>query len=153
MEKIILILFLLLSGCVVKQYTVTYEYKEVFWLREYNNMLFLNVTLNGLPAKLLIDTGASKSLLDITKAKEYEFGYLAISTEQYVGLGGSTDIHVVYDYEIEEFFTPFLGADLSEITDRFLKNGIFVVGILGADFLDIHNVVIDFRKNLMYKKR
>lgn len=116
-------------------------------------MLFVNVILNGLPAKLLIDTGASKSLLDITKANEYGFEYSLLIKDQYIGLGGFQDMHIVYDYHIEEFFTPFLGTDLSEITSYFMDEGINIVGVLGSDFLDTHKVIIDFRKNLMYKKR
>lgn len=156
MKKLVILLIFsfLLCGCVPKQKNlVTYNYKEAYALFQYNNMLFIDVVLNGIPAKLLLDTGASKSLLDVSKSKKYKFNYILLVKEQYIGLGGLKDIYIVYDYNIDEFFTPFLGTDLSEITNYFSEKNIEIAGILGADFLDTHNVVIDFKKNLMYKKR
>jgi hypothetical protein len=152
MRKIIVLLFLILIGCSSVQNVISYDFKEVFSLDAKNNMLFIEITLNGKPGILLIDTGSSKSLLDINKAEEYGYQYLLLATDQYIGLGGLQDIYVVFAANIEEFFTPFLGTDLSEITGYFNKDGIEIVGILGADFLNMHQMVIDFKKNLMYKR-
>jgi len=125
--------------------------KEVL-LSEKNGMHFLNITLNGKNAKLLVDTGASKSLLDITQAEDYGFEYILLSKDQYVGLGGLVDIYVTYECEIEEFFIPFLGSDLSGIQNYFIKDGIHIVGILGSDFLEMNRATIDFSAHKMYMK-
>ena len=153
MKKIAIILVIFLFGCVSQQNTVTYDFKEIIGLYENNKMLFINVTLNGRPAKLLIDTGASKSLLDINFAEEYGYKCYPLAIDKYIGLGGLHDVYAIANYDIDEFFTPFLGTDLGEITGYFKDAGVEIVGVLGADFLEMHRAVIDFEKNLMYKKR
>lgn len=121
-------------------------------LYEKNGMHFVNITLNDIKAMLLVDTGASKSLLDITQAKKFGFEYVLLSEDQYVGLGGLLDIYVTYKFKVDEFFIPFLGSDLSEIQNYFIKDGIHIVGILGSDFLEKNNATIDFRSNKLYLK-
>jgi len=153
MEKWILIIAVFLTSCLSQQGIKTFEFKEAEWIHEYNNMHYVSVTLNGMYANLLIDTGASKSLLDINQALEYEFAYQILPKKQYVGMGGIVNIYLVYDYTVDEYFIPFLGADLSDITDYFMKDGINIVGILGIDFLEMHRIVIDFDMNVMYKKQ
>ena len=113
-------------------------------------MHFITVVVNGHKLKLLIDTGASKSILDISQAEEYGFSYLMLSKDQYVGIGGVQDIYVVYDYKIDRIFVSFLGADLSEVRGWFEKSGVRVDGMLGSDFLERHNCKIDFTKNILY---
>ena len=87
MRKIIILLFLVLLGCTSTQNVISYDFKEVFSLYARNNMLFIDVTINGNTGRLLIDTGSSKSLMDINKAEEYGYEYLLLSTDQYIGLG------------------------------------------------------------------
>jgi len=119
----------------------------VIELTETNGMHFVDIKLNSKKGKLLIDTGASKSLLDITKAEDYGFKYVLLSKDQYVGLGGLIDVYVIYEYEVGEFFIPFLGSDLSEIQNYFVKDGIEIIGILGSDFLERSEATIDFKAN------
>lgn len=139
-------------GCTPTQNVISYDFKEVFSLYSKNNMLFIDVTINEKSGRLLIDTGSSKSLMDINAAEKYGYEYLLLSTDQYIGLGGLQDIYVVFNCKLDEFFTPFLGTDLSEITEYFNRDGMEIVGILGADFLNMHQMIIDFKKNLMYKR-
>ena len=117
---------------------------------EHYDLHFVNIKVNGKHGKLLVDTGASKSLLDINKAEEYEFEYLLLSENQYVGIGGVTDIHVIYNYKIEGPWVTFLGADLSEIQEYFTKDDIHLIGILGVDFLEKNRCTLDFTKNKLY---
>jgi len=119
-------------------------------LKEHYNMHFVDIVINGKRTKLLIDTGASKSLLDISVAEKYKFSYSLLAEDQYVGMGGILDIYAVYDYKMEGPFITFLGADLSDIQYYFNKEGIKIVGVLGADFLEVHNCKIDFKKNILY---
>lgn len=150
MRFLLIILAFLMMGCVTQKDVVT---DPIIHLYEHNNMHFINVTLNGKKTRLLLDTGASKSLLDISQAEEFEFSYIQFSKRQYVGLGGLQDIYVVFDYKIDEVYISFLGTDLSEVTPYFVKEGIDIAGVLGSDFLEKHNVKIDFKKNiLIYNK-
>ena len=119
-------------------------------LTEINEMHFVKVTFNDKPAMLLFDTGASKSLLDISQAEEYGFEYAKYSDRQYIGLGGLTDIHNVYGYKIKELWISFLGADLTEIRDYFEKENMHIIGIIGSDFIKIYNVSADFKNNILY---
>lgn len=113
-------------------------------------MHFVDVTINGIKTKILIDTGANKSLLDISQAKTYGFNYMLFSKDNYIGLGGLVDIYVVTDYKVAEFFISFLGSDLSEIQTYFIKDGITIIGILGSDFLEQNKAYIDFQANKLY---
>ena len=119
-------------------------------LLEKNGMHFVEVTINGIKTKLLVDTGASKSILDISQAKTYGFNYMFLNKNNYIGLGGLVDIYIVYDYKVEEFFIPFVGSDLSEIQEFFIKDNIHISGILGTDFLEQHKANIDFEANKLY---
>lgn len=144
MKKCLIILFLFLTSCAAYNWG-TNEVK----LLEHYNLHFVNIKVNGKPGKLLVDTGASKSLLDIAKADEYGFNYVLLG-EQYVGLGGVTDIYVIYDYKIEGPWVTFLGADLTHIQEYFTKDDIHIIGILGVDFLESNNCRLDFRKDKLY---
>jgi hypothetical protein len=119
-------------------------------LIEINNMHFVRVTFNDKPTLFLFDTGASKSVIDITKAEEYGFEHARFSKQQYVGIGGEVDIYNVYEYKVKEIWITFLGADLSEITTSFEKEGMPILGIIGSDFIKTYNVSVDFKNNIMY---
>lgn len=143
----LILVSVLLAGCVSSK--KVYTGKEID-LYENNGMHFLDITVNGIKTKLLIDTGANKSLLDISQAGTYGFNFMLFSEDHYIGLGGLIDIYVVYDYTIDEFFIPLLGSDLSQVQDYFLQDGIHIIGILGSDFLEQNKVSIDFEANKLY---
>lgn len=146
----ILLITSFLSSCSIQKELP--DGRKYFQLVEFNDMHFLNITLNGKKTKLLIDTGASKSLLDISQAENFGFEYVLISREQYIGIGGLQDINVVYNYNIEEIYIFCLGTDLSEVIGYFTRNGIHIAGIIGSDFIEGNKVTIDFVKNRMYYK-
>jgi len=144
MKKFLIILFIFLTSCAIYNWGPQ-EVKMV----EHYDLHFVKVKVNGKEGKLLVDTGASKSLLDITKAEEYGFSYILLG-EQYVGIGGVTDIYVIYDYKIEGPWVTFLGADLTHIQEYFTKDDIHIIGILGVDFLETNNCELDFTNNTLY---
>jgi len=147
MKYLLLFIPLLLMGC----YATNPIHKgRVVELYERNEMHFVDITLNGIKTKLLIDTGASKSLLDISQAETYGFEFVLLSKNQYVGLGGFQDIYVTYGFKVDEFYIPFLGTDLSEVQNYFIRDDINIVGVLGSDFLEKHKVSIDFNSNKLY---
>jgi hypothetical protein len=145
-RKLFIILIVVSMGCVP---TNSVYGEQNITLVEHNNMHFINVTFNGKKTKLLVDTGASKSLIDINKAEEYGFSYAMLSRQQYVGLGGLLDIYVVYDYQLTGPHITFLGADLTDINYYFNKEGIEIIGILGSDFLERNEATIDFKTNIL----
>lgn len=121
-------------------------------MSQFQNIHFVHVTINGEEVKLLLDTGSSISILDISQSKRYQFGTSFLRTETYIGIGGSTDMFAVYGYKINEIFIPFMGTDLSEVCQHFRDQGINVVGILGSDFIERFKVIIDFENNVIYYK-
>lgn len=150
--KYCLVILLFLIGCVSTDVTNPYGYKEIPII-ELKGMRFIDITLNGTKTKLLIDTGASKSLLDISKAKKFDFKYNLFKENQYVGLGGVRDIYIPYDYTTDEIFISFLASDLSEIQNYFTIDDIYIVGILGIDFLERYEAIINFNTNILYIKK
>ena len=145
MKKWLIILFFFLTSCTITRWGTN----EVLMVEHYD-LHFVTIKVNGKIGNLLVDTGASKSLLDITKAEEYGFEYLLLAKSQYIGLGGKTDIYVIYNYEIEGPWVTFLGADLSGLQEYFTKDDIHIIGILGVDFLDNNNCTLDFTNNKIY---
>ena len=145
----LILVFSILSGCAS---TSQVSARKVINLYEKNGMHFVQVTVNGIKTKLLVDTGANKSLLDISQSETYGFNHMFFSKNNYIGLGGLVDIYIVYDYNVEEFFIPFLGSDLSDVQEYFIKDGIQIIGILGSDFLEQNKVSIDFEANKLYLK-
>jgi hypothetical protein len=113
-------------------------------------MLFIKITLNNKKVLLLIDTGASKSLLDINKSKKYNFNYLKFKEERFFGIGGFQEIYIVYDYKIDEYFIRFLGTDLSKIIPILNKDDNDIIGVVGSDFFNDNKVVIDYNLMKMY---
>jgi len=152
MKKIIFILFLFTSCTPLSTINIPYNYMEYNLVR-YNDMLLIDVLLNYNRAKLLIDTGASKCVLDINKAEQYGFKYIPFLTNRYMGIGGLTDIYVIYNYNIDLFHVSFVGADLSDINEYFKKDGSIIVGIIGSDFLNANGAIIDYRYNKLYMVR
>jgi len=149
--RVIVFILLFIVGCVP---TNSIYGEQTITLVEHNNMHFINITFNSKKAKLLVDTGASKSLIDITQAEEYDFSYALLSRKQYVGLGGLLDIYVVFDYKLAGPHVTFLGADLEEVRTYFIKDGTDIIGILGSDFLERNDATIDFKRNeLKYDPR
>ena len=147
MQKILPILLIFLLSCNISTNTININEIDLY---EFQNLHFLDIYLNGKKCRLLVDTGASKSLLDISKAGIYEFSYLIINKDKYIGLGGKTDIYIVYDYNVKPFHISFLGTDLSEITGFFDENNMPIVGVLGIDFLENNKSKIDFKSNKIF---
>jgi len=144
MKKWLIIFLIFLTSCAGTNFWGPQEVKLI----EHYDLHFVNIKVNGKSGKLLVDTGASKSLLDISKSEEYGFSYILLG-EQYVGLGGVTDIYVIYDYKIEGPWVTFLGADLTHIQEYFNRDDIHIIGILGVDFLEANNCRLDFTKNIL----
>jgi len=147
--KSVLFLFILLYGCVATS-TDCFKHYNSINLISFDNMLFTTIKLNGKDALFLIDTGASKSLLDINKAEEYKFKYILFSRTSYIGIGGNQDVYSAYDYKMDKFYVYVLATDLSEITPYFSKNNLHIVGIIGSDFFSSHRAFIDYDNLKIY---
>jgi len=148
MKKLIIVILVIFFSCNTTKVVVPGEIDLI----EINKLHFMKTQINGKEVNLLIDSGATTSLLDINQAKEYGFEYVLFKKDYYIGLGGKQDIYVVYGFRITKPFITFLGADLSQITGYFSDKEFPIIGIVGSDFLEKYKVKIDFTANKMYIK-
>ena len=151
MKKIIIILVLLLFGCVSSKNF--YDQYDKYNIIRQNNILFIKLTLNDKSTLFLIDSGSSKSFLDINKYKKYNFSYINQPIERYVGIGGLQNIYIIFDYNIKELHIPFLGIDLEELNPYFKKDNFVVAGLIGSDYLLSRNAIIDYENSILYLKK
>ena len=153
MKKLLLLLLItfLFFGCApTKKIIIIPDTYTEYQLEKVNDLYLIDIILNGKKTKLLVDTGASKSLLDINKKDYFGFSYSIQSLTKYTGIGGTTDIYAVYNYNVDLFFVSFLGADLFDIAKVFKMDGNKVIGILGSDFLIRTGAIIDYNTNKLY---
>jgi len=110
--------------------------------------------VNGLPCVFLIDTGGGATLID--KSKKQHFQLKASGSRSYAaGISAATSLVPTTatlqingrDIRTKDLFL----MDISYINRGFRRNhGRQVDGVLGTDFLDQHQAVIDYGKSLMY---
>ncbi|WP_431137496.1 aspartyl protease family protein [Psychroserpens mesophilus] len=113
----------------------------------HNNVPIIQVEINGLPANLLVDTGASISVLDITTINHYGF-IIDTSKELFIvsGVGGSTNGYHLLNVTIcntnGELITDDFNFRTINLSNQRFHTGI--VGIIGADYLKQNDVIIDY---------
>lgn len=133
-------------------------YDEVELFKTRTGHITATLSVNGKPCIFLIDTGGGATLID--KSKKYKFGLEASKTGDYAaGIGSVSALTKtsatlqINGYEIEEKNLYLM--DISYINSEFRKNHARQVdGVLGTDFLDKYEAVIDYsRCNLFLKIR
>jgi hypothetical protein len=140
MKALILILFLIISvDCNSKTYK----------LIRHKDHLFIELTINDKPCLFIIDTGSSYSILDISKSNEFAFKFIEFGQEKYTGIGGSSQMYVVYDLKTSVNI-DFMGVNIENLTtylEKQFDTNLKVCGIIGADFMMQNKVVINFKNN------
>ena len=108
MKHFLIILVLLLCSCATMKNF--YSQYDAYYIIKQNNLLFVQLTLNDKPTLFLLDTGSSKSFLDINKATTYHFTYIDKPIEKYAGIGtrninekGKQAIETTYKNTIEKW--------------------------------------------------
>jgi len=112
------------------------------------------ILVNGVPCVFLIDTGGGATLID--KSKKNHFQLKANGNRSYAaGIGAATSLVPTtatlqvngHDIRTRDLFL----MDISNINRGLRRNhGRQVDGVLGTDFLDKHQAVIDYGKSVMY---
>lgn len=134
--------FLLFNSCISYQRVVTKSFDVK------RDWPVIQVTLNGKPAYFLIDTGSNDTLLDSTDAKEYGFKLLEYGRVN-VGIGGYSFSPFVDSATItvgnEILRADYTAQDLSAVFTGYTRmTNRNLVGIIGNDILQNHNVKIDY---------
>ena len=120
--------------------------------------LFLNLKVNGVKCRFLIDTGASKSVLDkkyfeekigkkyIKTVKQETTGLHSSTAESYYGVVKNIEVghHVVKNYNIA-------AIDLSHVNQVYRNaKKPKINGILGSDLMLKYKMIVDYGKLKIY---
>ena len=115
-----------------------------------NTLPLINIEINGINGKLLVDTGANISMIDYHVAKKYGFNIINMDDMEVTGVGGVRKVYhtmgIKTYYNGDPMYVRFKSADMKNIR---LQLGI--VGIIGSDYLLQHNMVIDYKNKVLRK--
>lgn len=141
---IILIVFLIAS-CATTQKQVLSDQEIRFELID--NVPLIHCRINGKKAKLIIDTGATTSVLDLKKSEHFGYSYYADGSFA-AGYGGNYELMKVSKLHIDIngviITKGFYSKDISNINEVLGKKGIWIDGIIGSNLLRQYKVVIDY---------
>ena len=132
-------------------------YDEVPLFKSRTGHITATFTVNGKPCVFLIDTGGGATLID--KSKREKYGLEASGTGDYAaGIGSKSPLVKTtatlqangYDFEAEDLYL----MDISYINAEFKKfHARQVDGVLGTDFLEKYQAVIDYAQSKLFLKR
>lgn len=153
MKKILNYIFfigiLLLSiGCNNKNNN---EYKfETNLFGQNNTLPIINIKLNNLPAKLIIDTGSEINIINSTYYYKHIDAFVVLDTNftEIQTITGKIyeENYIVKSYINDSIPIIFNVMDINNTIDHiFLNQQDYVDGIIGVEFLYDNNLVIDFK--------
>jgi len=115
-----------------------------------NSLPIIKITINGVKAKLLLDTGASISMIDSALCEKYNFKVYSLEDMSVSGIGGSQILYHTKGletyYDEQPMYIRFKSANLSN-----LRKNVGVEGLVGTDYLRQHKMVIDYKNNVLRK--
>ena len=120
--------------------------------------LYINTEINGIPASLILDTGAGGTVFGIRRAEEFQLGVDA-SNVTIVGVGGyfTAAAATIPGFRMADFYVENLGVHLLCLyffNYIFRREGFAVMdGIIGADVLKRYRAIIDYGNLMLYLKR
>lgn len=111
------------------------------------NHVVIDVHVNGVPARMLVDTGAQRTAVTQDRVELYYDHFADKETYELKGAGvqfcGKSDILLKI---IDEIQVNALVMDLNHINQAFAQYDQQPIdGIIGADILTAHNAVIDYK--------
>jgi len=154
MKKIsIFILLLLLIGCSSK------EKDNISYFQNPSNVVKIPViekVVEGQKLSFIIDSGANMSIIDSIwySSNENLFEHDSEINILLTGISGvvSTKSKVIYT-EIDGNYVVFTTSDLSPVIINLRRQGYNVVGILGSDYFQDNNLIIDYNKQAVYSAK
>lgn len=131
---------------------------DVVAIEEDGFHLMLTAEVNGIPARLLIDTGASRSVFDANRLHRFfdEAPELAENEQKSTGLGTrNMESQALYleEFRIGELSIkkyPAVVLDMSHVNASYEDLGLEPIdGVLGSDIMMKYGVKIDYRNRSM----
>lgn len=146
--------------CTIVQGQHSFELKEGLRFTEIpfesvSNLIIVPATFNGKETKFILDTGASKSLL----FNWNNIDTLEINVKKTLKISGYgerefLDVYYTDDNLIDVGNSRNTSAEVFVLVDEVIdlepQLGVFVNGILGADFFKNQVVSIDYQKSVLY---
>ena len=115
------------------------------------NLILVKLTVNGKQANFIVDTGASVSVIDQRQASKYEFRcFDNMNQGSMNSMAGVSSLILTSKIELSHHNhqfgrMKFYASDMGYI-NRFMKERhVYILGILGADFLKRNQAVIDYK--------
>ena len=127
-----------------------------------NFHLFVQAKVNGVACRLLLDTGASKTVFDVERIKQFVTDdEITLHESQSVGLGVTemeTHVTTLKKVAFGAFKIKKIGVavlPIGHVNTSYAKIGLAPIdGVLGSDILKKYKAVIDFEKvSLTLKKK
>ena len=121
-------------------------------------LLLLESEINGVPGMLIVDSGASATLVDSSASKDLFLKNMETSWIQAFAIGetGPTKSTVLESLVIGPLTFQdrrTLLMDFGHMTNILsLISGQQIYGVLGQDILESHSAIIDIRNRLLYLK-
>lgn len=109
--------------------------------------------INGVRVYLVLDSGASMSVLDLSQAKALKF-FAFYTDQEAAGYGGRAKLQEVRGVRaaIEDLpiYADFMTQDLSTVREIIQRNeGIYISGIIGSDVLKSIGATINYSNNTL----
>lgn len=147
-KTIILIAVLIFTSCTERQIEpniINFEVK--------NNLPIIKATINGKGVKLLVDSGASSSIIDYTLKDKLAFQtYNEDGGVTYNGIGGSTQGHSVTNLALK-YNDSILHVKFRAIYFKNVRNSLGVAGVLGSDYLLKNGLILDYTNKQIRKPK
>jgi hypothetical protein len=123
-----------------------------------NYHLFIELTVNNIPCRLLLDTGASKTVMDTDRVQAFVTNPKDIVAHHSKSVGlGTQDMETqvatlrnwrINQFEIRKFEVAVL--PIAHVNQTYQQLNIPAIdGVLGSDFLMKYNAVIDYKKRIL----
>jgi predicted aspartyl protease len=136
---------------------------------------YLIITINDVPARIILDTGASHTIMDTERSEKFNLivaGLASINNEQHcsstiearsIGVGDDAP-HSAISISTAKCFAltneyilndiMMLLISLNHVNSRFVEFGIEEFdGVIGADILANGNAIIDYKNLMLYLKQ
>lgn len=139
------VLLLILLSCKQSSNTST---DMVF--RYNNNLPVVSVTINGVHARLLVDSGASSSIIDSTTIDYYKFETYNGENVYFEGIGGGKQSLSV-KRAVVKYGGSIIPIEFKAMDIKRLRETVGVSGVIGSDYLRKNNLVIDYGNRIIYK--
>ncbi|MBX2969811.1 MAG: clan AA aspartic protease [Cyclobacteriaceae bacterium] len=140
------------TACQTAKVLSTGEYIEVPFQTLNGKIPVLKVTINGKTAWMIVDTGASVTVVNAAVANQYGFlvaGNLSASKTEMASLAGTTDLYATYSCninigELAIKYAPKAQNMISLMSRIKEHDKITIVGILGSDVLSKYKMNINY---------